>query len=600
MQAIRQSYHRAVTWLEHTPNVDRIDQRNGIFFQLFLIYFFVSIFGHDPTRYVQADVQRVYMAKAWGAVLPWPRVGMYIDFATDALMGLACMACFVIIRRRPFRQSVQFFLASLLGLMTINYMAFGSMMGVNYAHLSLIVAALMLGRRALWIVYVVLVANYTIGQLADSIARFHRVGESGFDGYMIASVALNLFVIAALLDQTVKAIRDSLAKAEERGDRLALEIIEREKSQQQIIHLEKMRAIGQLAGGTAHDFNNILGIILGFARERRRPGTGTPQTPREIALCEALEGVEVAARRGASVSRKLLDFSRIDPIPSRVFDVSEALNEIEPMLRQLVPDNVRLSMNLPSVAEGVVFNREQFELALLNLTANARDAMPHGGGCSIIVTRENDDWISVAIEDTGEGMSEETRQRVFEPFFTTKPAGIGTGLGLSVVLGLVERSGGRMTIESEPGKGTTVTMSLRRGHVRDQRGPKPDGDDIRVLLIDDDETLRDILVAALEDYGCNVMAAKDGRSALQYAQSAGEAPHIIVCDHHMPDIDGTAVMRHLRYRFPETPAILISTGAPGDQAQGAPGERNYRLPKPFSPDRLAAKIFEIVLEGKPV
>jgi len=591
-------HNRIWHWLSHTPTPNEIDRRNGAFFQLFLVCFSVTIFTREPSRYINADVQREYLAKAWGRVLPWPRVGMYIDFASDVAIAIACIAAFILVRKGRFREGVRLYLGSMLGILTISYLAFGSITGEDYAHVLLIVAALLLGRKALWVVYGVTIVNFTLGTCADSFAHFYRTGQHGFNYRPIANVAANLFVITALLDQAVKTIRDSLTEAERRGDRLAAEIIEREKTQRQVVHLEKMRVVGQLASGTAHDFNNILGVILGFARECRRPGSGAPKTARERALCEALEGVEVAARRGANVSRKLLDFSRTEVTRAKAFDVVEALRDVKPMLRQLLPENVRLSIETPPDTTVAYFDRDQFELALLNLAANSRDAMPDGGTCTITLAREADGWIAVSLADTGEGMSEDTRQRVFEPFFTTKPVGIGTGLGLSVVHGLVERNGGRMSIESTPGKGTSVTLWLR--HALAEREPaQPTGDDdIRVLLIDDDDLLRGLLVSSLEDYGYHVKAAHDGRSALKYADDASDPPHVIVCDHHMPDMDGTTVMRHLRDRFPGVPAILISTNAPAD-AQDAPSMApNYRLPKPFSPDRLATQIYEIVGQKK--
>jgi len=591
-------YSRLLHWLNRTPNANRVDRQNGAFFQPFLIYFCIAIFTHEPDRYVNVEVQKAYLAQAWGAVLPWPRVGMYIDFATDILTAVVCVIAFVMVRRGPFRKAVKFFLIANLSLLMVSYAVFGSTMGVNYADLSMIIAALMLGRRALWIVYGVIVFNISLGEAADTVAYLYRHGVLRFDLERTVSVCVNRFVIAAVLDQTVKAIRDSLAKAESRGDRLAAEIVEREKTERQVVHLEKMRVIGQLASGTAHDFNNVLGVILGFARERRRPGAEGPITQREVALSEALEGIEVAARRGASVSRKLLDFSRNETAPSRSFDVAKALDDVQPMLRQLLPDNIRLSIETPSGATMALFNSDQFELALLNLAANARDAMPRGGTCTIKLMREENAWVSVAIEDSGEGMSDETRQRVFEPFFTTKPVGVGTGLGLSVVHGLVERSGGSMSIQSTLGQGTSVTMWLPLGSTDETSMEIRETGDIKVLLIDDDDVLRGILVSSLEDYGFQVKAAHDGRSALQCADDMHEPPHVVVIDHHMPDMDGATVMRHLRERFPDVPAILISTNAP-PRSGGASEAKTYRLPKPFSPDRLAAQICDIVTDGRP-
>lgn len=586
-------------WLRDTPASNEIDRRNGAFFQLFLMYFGVTIFTAQHEKYWNSETQQALLAGVWSAVLPWPRVGMFIDFGTDIAMGLVCVAAFVLVRQGRFRGAVRTFLIGLLGLLALNYLAFGSTMGTHFSNLALMIAALMLGRPALWAVYATVVANYALGTAADSVAHYYKQGILHYELYGVLSVALNQLVVAGLLDQTIKALRDSLTESERRGDRLAAEIVEKEKTQRQVTHLEKMRVVGQLASGTAHDFNNILGVILGFARERRRPATGAPETPRELVLSDALEGVEVAARRGASISRKLLDFSRTESSPSRAFDVAEALADVRPMLRQLLPETIRLDMDVPPGATSALFDRDQFELALLNLAANARDAMPRGGTCTVTLAQDSDDWVAVSIQDTGEGMSEETKQRVFEPFFTTKPVGIGTGLGLSVVHGLVERSGGKMSIESALGKGTTITMCLRHGAPIEPGQPMPDIDDIRVLLIDDDDVLRAILVSSLEDYGYQVKPAHDGRSALQYADDMREAPHVIVCDHHMPDMDGATVMRHLRQRFPGVPAILISTNAPAERNGETEAARTYRLPKPFSPDRLATQIAGIVFDGKP-
>lgn len=591
-------HNRLWRWLSDIPASNPIARRNGAFLQIFLVYFGVTIFTATPEKYWNSDLQQALVTGVWTAVLPWPRVGMIIDFGTDFVMAVFCVMAFVTVRRGRVHGAVRLFLVSLLGLLSLNYLAFGSTMGTHFSNLALMISALMLGRRALWTVYAVIVLNYSLGAAADSFAHFYRDGVLGFGLYGIVSVALNQLIVAGLLDQTVKALRDALGESERRGDRLAAEIVERENTQRQVTHLEKMRLVGQLASGTAHDFNNILGVILGFARERRRSGVGVPETHREALLSNALEGVEVAARRGASVSRKLLDFSRTEHAPSRSFDVAKALEDVRPMLRQILPDNIHLSIETPPGATVALFNSDQFELALLNLAANARDAMPRGGTCTIKLVHEANGLISVTIEDSGEGMSDETRQRVFEPFFTTKPVGVGTGLGLSVVHGLVERSGGSMSIRSTLGQGTSVTMWLPLGSTDETSVEIRETDDIKVLLIDDDDVLRGILVSSLEDYGFQVKAAHDGRSALQCADDMHEPPHVVVIDHHMPDMDGATVMRHLRERFPDVPAILISTNAP-PQSGGASEAKTYRLPKPFSPDRLAAQICDIVTDGRP-
>ena len=586
-------------WLGNTNNTDSIDRRNAAFFQLFLLYFGVGVYADQPEKYLDAQVQQDYLAHVYGAILPWPRVGMFIDFGTDFLMAAVCVVSFCLTRQGRFRLAVKLFLGALLGGLTLNYAAFGSTLGTHYMNLVMIISALMLGRRALWIVFSVNVLNSAVGQAADTFGHYYHTGKFAFDYHGVAMTALNQFIVAVILDQTIKALRDALADSNRRRDLLAAEIVEREKTQQQLVHLEKMRVIGQLASGTAHDFNNVLGIILGFARERRRPGVGSPETEREIALSDALEGVDIAARRGASISRKLLDFSRADTTLSEVFDATEALNEVRPMLRQLLPDSVTLSLQIPSEPTMICFDRGQLELALLNIAANARDAMPNGGSCQIVLTQDDNAWVTLSIRDSGEGMSEQTRQRVLEPFFTTKPAGIGTGLGLSVVHGLMERSGGRLSIESALGQGTAVTLYLPLTD-RNQTAQSAfeDNNGIRVFLIDDDDVLRNLLTATLEDYGYLVSAAHDGRSAMQLAGDMREPPDVIVCDHYMPDTDGTTLMRHLRERFPGAPAILISANAPINDESEAPHAYTNRLPKPFSPDRLASRIREVVDQAR--
>ncbi|QJX02816.1 hypothetical protein HML84_16950 [Alcanivorax sp. IO_7] len=229
---------------------------------------------------------------------------------------------------------------------------------------------------------------------------------------------------------------------------------EREQTMEQLVHVQKVKAIGQLAGGVAHDFNNILGVILGYAQWRERRSE-----PAE--MLEALAGVETAARRGAAISRKLLNFSRQDVAHPEVFDVCEALRGLEGMLRQLFDPRVRIELTLPERALPVRIDRGQFELAVLNVATNARDAMPEGGHFRLSV-RLDDDPARVGIElsDTGVGMDEGVRRRIFEPFFTTKGQSSGTGLGLAVVGKVINEAGGEIRVRSRPGAGSRFRLLL--------------------------------------------------------------------------------------------------------------------------------------------
>jgi signal transduction histidine kinase len=177
------------------------------------------------------------------------------------------------------------------------------------------------------------------------------------------------------------------------------------------------------------------------------------------AVVDALEGIELAARRGTAVCRKLLNFSRNDVTLTEEFDAVAALEELRPLARQSLPSHCQLRVLLPPGPRRIRFDRSQFELAIINLVTNARDAMPEGGSCTITL-ESVDDMLSLSVQDTGMGMAESVRAQVFEPFFTTKPAGRGTGLGLSVVYDLVVQAGGRIVVESVPGQGTTVRLAL--------------------------------------------------------------------------------------------------------------------------------------------
>ena len=231
---------------------------------------------------------------------------------------------------------------------------------------------------------------------------------------------------------------------------------ERERAQTQLIHAQKMEAVGRVASGVAHDFDNVLNVALGYAVGRERIADRGAS-----ALMDALEGVELSVRRALSISRKLLNFSRQDLSRPEVFDAIAALRELQPMLRQLFGAATRVSLDVGDDALHVRMDRGQFELIALNIAANARDAMPDGGRFAVSATRAPDaDAIDLAFSDSGCGMPESVRARVFEPFYTTKPAGSGTGLGLAVTQDLITQMGGEIRVTSTSGAGTTFLIRL--------------------------------------------------------------------------------------------------------------------------------------------
>jgi len=220
-----------------------------------------------------------------------------------------------------------------------------------------------------------------------------------------------------------------------------------------LIHAQKVEAVGRLASGVAHDFGNLLTLILGYAGRGRR-------TDEPAALKQALAGVESAARRATLVTHKLLTFSRQDETTPTVFEAGDALRELQPMLRQLFNPQVDVRLSLREPLPPVRLDRTQFELMTLNIAANAQHAMPEGGRFELEAEAIDPARIAIVFRDTGAGMGPEVQARVFEPFFTTKPAGEGTGLGLSVVRDLVQRAGGTIGVQSALGEGTVIRVEL--------------------------------------------------------------------------------------------------------------------------------------------
>jgi CheY-like chemotaxis protein len=297
----------------------------------------------------------------------------------------------------------------------------------------------------------------------------------------------------------------------------------------------------------------------------------------------------------------LLNFSRRSVTLMETFDVAQTLHELRPLLQQLLPPTVHLDVKTSSdLSLPIHFDRNQFELALLNLVTNARDAMPEGGLCVIGVTEYGENQVEITLRDSGMGMSDETAQRVFEPFFTTKPIGAGTGLGLSVVYDLVNRAGGIIVIDSALGLGTCVRIRLPMAQTPAENVPHARSQSVRVWLIDDDNDLRMLLRAALEQGGCVVDEAANGAQALQQLAESVSAPEVLICDHRMPDMDGSTLLAHIRERYPSIPAILISSYMEGDSASSQSGHvLNERLPKPFAPETLLAHVYDVARRHAP-
>lgn len=357
---------------------------------------------------------------------------------------------------------------------------------------------------------------------------------------------------------------------------------------------QKMEAVGQLVSGLAHDFNNVLGAVIGaFDMIRRR----ADEPERVERFAEA--GME-AASRGGKLTSQLLAFSRKQRMELKPLYVCDVIEAVRDLLQRTLGPLVELELGLNPGPVPVLADPTQVEMTILNLALNARDAMPDGGKLYVgtrVRRIENDpelaagEYVELEVRDTGLGMDEETLRRAIDPFFTTKPVGKGTGLGLAQVYGSARQAGGSVRIESKPGEGTTVRVFFPRTNqpaerVRDdrqlsQRLPDTTG---TVLLIDDDNDLRGVLAGALSTLGYTVEEAADGTTALQALDKS--RPDVLVVDFAMPGLNGAEVAKIARERWPGLPVVLASGYADTAAIEQAVGKDAKLLRKPFRIDEL--------------
>jgi signal transduction histidine kinase/CheY-like chemotaxis protein len=339
------------------------------------------------------------------------------------------------------------------------------------------------------------------------------------------------------------------------------------QAQRRSAHSQKMEALGLLTGGVAHDFNNLLMIVSGHAQSlKRRLFEQRDQ--------RALEAIQIAATRGETLTRQLLSFSRGMPLNPTVISTAETINAIRNMLTGSLHVNVELSIDVPPQTWPVRVDKSELELALLNLTVNARDAMSGGG--KLVIAAANvtldatdtaeglaGDFIAISVTDTGCGIGEDVLGRVFEPFFTTKGADKGTGLGLSQVYGFARRSGGTAVIRSELDRGTTVTLYLPRSRASIEVPMQEDAahyaapPGATVLVVEDNADVRGVTVSLLEQLGYRTIAVENASAALDVL--ASQPVSLIFSDVVLPGgIDGLLLARTVKARRPDIPTVLTT------------------------------------------
>lgn len=410
----------------------------------------------------------------------------------------------------------------------------------------------------------------------------------------------------------IDAIRDDEGKLAGFA-KITRDITERRESQEKLertrealVQAQKMEAIGQLTGGVAHDFNNLLMAVLGSLELMRKR---LPDDPRLKAL---LENAVKGAERGAALTKRMLAFARRQEIKQESIDIPNLVRGMTELLQRTLGKSITLETRFPLALSTVIADANQLEIALLNLTVNARDAMSDDG--EIVISARDElvglgdaplkpgRYVRLSVSDNGVGMDEATLRRAIEPFFTTKQPGKGTGLGLSMVHGLAEQFGGRFVLRSRPGEGTTAELWLPADETAKQapetttRTEKevPAQSQLAVLAVDDDSLVLTNTVAMLEDLGhiCFAAASADEALAILEAQKGID---LVITDQIMPHTTGLQLAKAIRKRWPDLP-IMLATGyaeIDPDQAMNLP-----RLSKPFTQAELAAEIAGLGLRSR--
>ena len=379
--------------------------------------------------------------------------------------------------------------------------------------------------------------------------------------------------------------------------------------EEQFRQAQKIAAVGRLAGGVAHDFNNLLTVIIGY-NEAIDFDEALGESARD-----AVQQIRLATERATMLTRQLLAFSRRQVLQPQPLDLRDVTRQLVPMLRRLIGEDIQLVTEWADQPAVVRADPGQLEQVLMNLAVNARQAMPRGGRLSVRIGQVDLDgafvethpyvtpgrYVELVVSDTGIGMTADTRARLFEPFFTTKPAGQGTGLGLAMVYGIVKESAGYIWVESEPDQGATFRIALPfvdtevAAGAREMPARRTPGGHETVLLVEDEDALRELDRQVLMRYGYRVLHARTGPEALALAQAHPGPIHLLLTDVVLPTMSGRELADALKALQPGL-RVLYMSGYTSDAVvrHGVAEEHVAFLQKPMSPPDLARKVREVL------
>ena len=442
---------------------------------------------------------------------------------------------------------------------------------------------------------------------SDEGTRGFRLAAAG----IVALLALTAYLAASRHASLAAAVAERTESLTAANRSLEEQVAQREQVEAQLMHSQKMEGLGRLAGGIAHDFNNILTGILGYVsllQDEIQPGTEARAD---------LDEIERASRRASDLTRQLLTFARKQTVSPSLVDLNELIRNVDRILHRLIGEDVEMVVDLADELPAVRVDPAQLEQVLTNLVVNARDAMPRGGtitiatrlvqatptelGIGLGVGARITDFVQLEVRDTGVGMDARTMARVFEPFFTTKEPGRGTGLGLAISYGIVQEAGGAISVSSEPGVGTAVTIHLppaagsatpipeRRERPRDSTSAET------VLIVEDEPLVRGLAERALKGRGYTVLTAGDGDVALEVARTWGRHIDLLVTDVIMPRSGGRVVAEQLSAARPGLKVLFISGHVDDPRVREAIESRGAAfLPKPFTPNDLAEAVRRVL------